>query len=346
MLQQTQVATVIDYFRRFVKRFPNVKALAAADESEVLKLWEGLGYYRRARQMHAAAKQVVQLHRGVFPKDFDSVIKLPGIGRYTAGAILSIALDQRLPILEGNTIRLYSRLMALRSDPRTSENQKRLWDFAESILPVRRAGDFNQALMELGSTICTPKNPDCLRCPLSGICPTYERGLQGEIPASGKRTEYEQLVEAVVILKRRGRYWVRLCQPGERWAGLWDFPRFRMDPSIADTVNRKAKKPSRPANRRAITANEGPDHSDDIIKDELTRQLKEQWEIDAVLQRCDLTIKHTVTRYRIHLSCFQADRFDGKPRCDSGECRWVTRAELNALPMNVTAREVVEWIRC
>ena len=135
MLQQTQVATVIAYYRRFMKQFPTVKKLAAAEQSEVLKLWEGLGYYRRARQLHAAAQQVVDQHGGKFPTDFDSVLALPGIGRYTAGAILSISLDQRLPILEGNTIRLFARLLAMPDDPRTTANQKVLWKFAESILP-------------------------------------------------------------------------------------------------------------------------------------------------------------------------------------------------------------------
>ena len=135
MLQQTQVATVIEYYRRFMKQFPTVKKLAAAEQSEVLKLWEGLGYYRRARQLHSAAQQVVDQHGGKFPTDFDSVLSLPGIGRYTAGAILSISLDQRLPILEGNTIRLFARLLAMPDDPRTTTNQKVLWKFAESILP-------------------------------------------------------------------------------------------------------------------------------------------------------------------------------------------------------------------
>ena len=136
MLQQTQVATVVDYYKRFLKRFPTVKKLAAAQEAEVLKLWEGLGYYRRARQLHAAAKLVVQQHGGKFPTDFDSVLALPGIGRYTAGAILSISQDQQQPILEGNTIRLFARLMEMKSDPRTTSNQKALWEFSQSILPV------------------------------------------------------------------------------------------------------------------------------------------------------------------------------------------------------------------
>ena len=139
MLQQTQVATVIDYYLRFMKQFPTVKKLAAAEEADVLKLWEGLGYYRRARQLHAAAKLVVENHKGKFPETFDEVLALPGIGRYTAGAILSISKDQQLPILEGNTIRLFARLMEMKSDPKTTANQKALWEFSESLLPAKNA---------------------------------------------------------------------------------------------------------------------------------------------------------------------------------------------------------------
>ena len=149
MLQQTQVATVIDYYLRFMKQFPTVKKLAAADEADVLKLWEGLGYYRRARQLHAAARLVVENHKGRFPETFDEVLALPGIGRYTAGAILSISKDEQLPILEGNTIRLFARLMEMKADPKTGPNQKALWEFSESLLPKKRCGDFNLSLIHI-----------------------------------------------------------------------------------------------------------------------------------------------------------------------------------------------------
>ena len=166
MLQQTQVATVIPYYVRFLQRFPDVEALAAAQEQELLRFWEGLGYYRRARQLHAAAQQILADHAGRMPTDFAAWRSLPGIGRYTAGAILSIALDQRLPILEANTVRLLARLAALEADPSSRHSQDRLWSLAESLVPPRRCGDFNQALMELGSTVCTPRR-SCLSA-LSG----------------------------------------------------------------------------------------------------------------------------------------------------------------------------------
>jgi len=178
MLQQTQVVTVIDYFNRFLQTFPTIAALAAAPEEQVLRLWEGLGYYRRARQLHRAAQVIVREHDGKFPRTIDAVRSLPGIGRYTAGAILSIAFDAREPILEANTFRLYSRLLAYCGDPRGREGEKLLWEFASESLPNKGAGTLNQALMELGATVCTPRLPRCEVCPVVQLCPTFKAGLQ------------------------------------------------------------------------------------------------------------------------------------------------------------------------
>lgn len=154
MLQQTQVETVKPYFQRFLAALPTIRALAEAEERQVLRLWEGLGYYRRARQLHQAARQIVAVHDGRFPCDPQAVQRLPGIGRYTAGAILSIAFDQRQPILEANTVRVFSRLLAYDGQTTSSAGQKLLWAAAEAVLPAREVGRFNQALMELGSEVC------------------------------------------------------------------------------------------------------------------------------------------------------------------------------------------------
>ena len=205
MLQQTQVATVRAYFERFMATLPTLAALAAAEEDQVLRLWEGLGYYRRARQLHRAAKNVVAEHAGRFPRDPAAVRRLPGIGRYTAGAILSIAFDAAEPILEANTVRLLSRLLALRGDPSRAAEQQVLWEAAESLLPRRGAGTFNQALMELGSRVCQPRNPDCPRCPVAMLCPTHHAGLQDRIPARRRKPATEAVREAAVIVRRRGR---------------------------------------------------------------------------------------------------------------------------------------------
>jgi A/G-specific adenine glycosylase len=316
MLQQTQVATVIDYYTRFLKKFPTVKQLAAADEADVLKLWEGLGYYRRARQMHAAAKAIVEHHGGEFPVDFAAVLDLPGIGRYTAGAILSISQDQRLPILEGNTIRLFSRLLAMKTDPRSTANQRTLWEFAESILPKKRCGDFNQALMELGSEICNPKNPNCQRCPLLDCCPTFAGGWQSSIPVASKKMVYEDLHEAVVMVERKGKYLVRLCQPGERWAGMWDFPRFRVEPD---------------------------DHRS--LPDQLSLHLKKQFGLLVKVHATDQRIRHAVTKYRITLDCFVAESVAGRLKTKAQTVGWQTLAEIEALPMSITGRKFAQLLK-
>ena len=309
MLQQTQVATVIDYYLRFMKRFPNVKKLAAADQSDVLKMWEGLGYYRRARQLHKAAQEIVSNHNGKFPTEFDDVLALPGIGRYTAGAILSISKDQQLPIVEGNTIRLYARLLQMESDPKTSAAQKQLWRFAEAIVPPKRSGDFNQALMELGNRICKPKSPLCESCPVSSLCPTFVRGLQAEIPAPSKKMKYEDITEAIVLVRRNGKFLVRQCGEGERWTGLWDFPRYE--------VNGK--------NARQI----------------LEQQLQQSTGITAEISPLNKTIRHAVTRYRITLKCFSAENVTGRVSRDS-QAKWLSPKKLAQLPMSVTGRKICQ----
>lgn len=314
MLQQTQVATVIDYYNRFMKRFPSVQKLADADQAEVLKLWEGLGYYRRARQLHAAAKVVVDQYRGRFPTEFEDVISLPGIGRYTAGAILSIAQEQRLPILEGNTIRLLARLLAMGDDPRTSGNQKRLWKLSASLLPAKRCGDFNQALMELGSEICTPRNPSCQACPVSNYCVAFVKGLQNELPAAGRKMQFEDLHEAVVVARRgsgkKAKYLVRQCGPDERWTGLWDFPRYPVD---------------------ADTPVEG-----------LSQSLLQQTGLSATIVPTDVRIKHGVTKYRITLDCYLANGVSGRLKKSATPIRWLLESELTDLPMSTTGRKIVD----
>ena len=314
MLQQTQVATVIDYYNRFMKRFPTVKKLAAGEQAEVLKLWEGLGYYRRARQMHAAAQLVMEQHEGRFPTDYDSVLALPGIGRYTAGAILSIAEDQRQPILEGNTIRLFARLLAMRDDPKISANQKQLWAFSETILPKERCGDFNQALMELGSLICTPKKPLCDQCPVRNSCPTFVQGLQEKIPAPSKKMKFTDLHEAVVIVRKgtgeRTKYLVRECGPDERWAGLWDFPRYEI--------------------------------AGDDVETNLSAQLKQQTGFAATLRPTTKRIKHAVTRYRITLDCFIADSPTGRLKKNQTPTQWLTEEQLVDLPMSTSGRKIAK----
>ncbi len=315
MLQQTQVATVVPYFERFMTRFPDVRSLAEADEQEVLRLWEGLGYYRRARQLHAAAQFIMHRHAGRFPRDSEDVQALPGIGRYTAGAILSIAHDDRLPILEANTIRLYSRLVAYRQDPRRSAGQQHLWSFAEFVLPVKAVGDVNQAMMELGSTICQPRQPACDRCPLESLCAARRLGIQESLPVRGKKTAYEPLSEAAVVVRHNGRVLLRQCAAEERWAGLWDFPRF------------------------AVKESEG-----EGLWEELRSNVQRLTGLSILPGSRLMTLRHGVTRFRITLICHEATVDQGRLRKDAS-LRWTRPSQLHELPLSVTGRRISELLR-
>src|SRR5215212_5496516 len=182
MLQQTQVTTVIPYFERFLARFPTVESLAAAPLDDVLKLWEGLGYYSRARNLHRAAQHIVTDHGAHFPTTAIELQALPGIGRYTAGAIASIAYNEPVAVLDGNVMRVLTRLYDIADDIAAPATQKRLWTLAESLVPPDHPGNFNQAMMELGRTICKPRQPLCAACPVSAHCLAFQRGVQSERP--------------------------------------------------------------------------------------------------------------------------------------------------------------------
>ncbi len=224
MLQQTQVATVIPYFHRFLSQFPTVSSLADSDEQAVLKLWQGLGYYSRARNLRRAAMQIVHEHAGIIPSDLISLQKLPGIGRYTAGAISSIAYNARSPIVDGNVIRVLSRIDGIREDPRDKSVLTRIWMRAEEILPKNRTGDFNSALMELGATVCTPRSPACDRCPVRKGCIAFKENLQNVIPPAKKQIEQKIEKRSVFCIQdKQDRYLMQQRPATGRWAGMWQF---------------------------------------------------------------------------------------------------------------------------
>jgi A/G-specific adenine glycosylase len=223
MLQQTQVATVVPYFHRFVARLPTLAALASADEQEVLRLWQGLGYYRRARNLQATARRVIEQHGGCLPASVEALLALPGVGRYTAGAVASLAFGVRAPILDGNVIRVLCRIDKIESDPRRPDTRELLWRRAEEILPKNRPGDFNSALMELGATVCTPRSPHCLICPVNQHCQAFASGMQDRIPAPRPRRA-TPLVQRRTFCIQRGDEWLIEQRPlTGRWAGLWQF---------------------------------------------------------------------------------------------------------------------------
>jgi A/G-specific adenine glycosylase len=321
MLQQTVVAAVIPYYHKFLASFPDVGTLADAEEQQVLQHWAGLGYYRRAKQLHAAAKFIRDSYEGQFPADFAQVLDLPGIGRYTAGAILSFAFDQPYPIVEANTQRLYARLLRLPGQFTERSVQTALWNFAESFLPDGKgSGEVNQAMMELGSQICTPKSPRCSECPLRNYCPTYKHDEQDQIPTPKPPRVYEERREAVVMVQNaEQQFLMRRCGPEERWAGLWDFPRFDVTDCTTDTE----------------------------VLERLQTAFIARFGHPFQFRAESPSIKHGVTRYKITLRCFHGvAQSSGKVSENMATANpnqdqmWCTISELSALPLSSTGKKL------
>ena len=234
MLQQTQVATVIPYFERFMDYFPNLKSLANAQLDEVLSLWSGLGYYARARNLHRAAQLIQEHYKGIFPKDFETVVSLPGIGRSTAGAILSLSLDQHHPILDGNVKRVLARYFVVEGWPGNSKVADTLWHYSEQLTPKKRVADFNQAMMDLGAGICTRTQPACSNCPLIKNCEAYESNQQHLYP--GKKPKKKSPVrhtQMLLVTNNNGEILMQRRPPSGIWGGLLSLPEIPTDDDTA-----------------------------------------------------------------------------------------------------------------
>jgi len=305
MLQQTQVERVKDFYGRFLDRFPTVAALAAAAEHDVLRLWEGLGYYRRARQLHAAAKTIVADHDGTFPPTVAGLRSLPGIGRYTAGAISSIAFDLPEPIVEANSRRVNARLAGHAAPLGTAAGDEPIWELAAGLVPKQHPGKFNQALMDLGALVCTPEQPLCGVCPVAANCVAKQTGRVAEIPMKAARREAKQVCETAVVVRRSGRVLVVQRGPGEWWEGLWDFPRL---PGAARGARRG------------------------IERSEVLSGLA-----CGAISRLG-TIAHTVTHHRITLDVVSCAA--GRSGKAATGRRWVTARALASLAMTSPGRRI------
>ncbi len=305
MLQQTQVKTVIPYYERFLKELPNWKALARADEQKVLKLWEGLGYYRRARNLKAAAQMVLKDFGGNLPDTLEDVLKLPGVGPYSAGAVLSIAYQKPLPLVDGNVIRVFSRVFLLRGDLKSGPGNKKVWDLARQVLPAKRPGDFNQALMELGATLCVSDDPQCLLCPLLDQCQAAIKGVQLELPESLKDPKTKDVPMAALLILKQGKVLVKKRSNEERWLkGLWEFP-----------------------------SSEGTDFED--ARNKLEKALGVKAEKTAVQQ-----VKHQITNHKIELRLYPAL----PPKRGLGASyRWVQAKALAELPFASAQNKLRGW---
>ncbi|HLD16133.1 MAG TPA: A/G-specific adenine glycosylase [Coxiellaceae bacterium] len=236
MLQQTQVATVIDYYAAFMKRFPTLKTLAGAPEDEVLALWSGLGYYSRARNLHKTAKIIDKEYKGRFPDTLEAAIQLPGVGRSTAGAILSLSMGAPTPILDGNVKRVLARYFAISGWAGEPSVQKKLWEMSERYTPSERTGDYNQALMDMGSGICTRTQPQCIHCPLEKTCQAHAMEVETQYPSAKPKKERPQKSVVMIVLSDGERILLEKRPSLGIWGGLWSLPECSLEQSIREWV--------------------------------------------------------------------------------------------------------------
>ena len=307
MLQQTQVETVIPYFKRFMDRFPDLGSLEKAEENEVLQVWEGLGYYSRARNLHKAARMMVTDYAGQIPADVAALKSLPGIGAYTAGAIASIAFGAPEPALDANSRRVTIRLLDLHEPP-DSKMDAKLWEFARQILPASHVGDYNQALMDLGSAICTPVNPRCQQCPLKSDCLAFQRGTQSELPVRKLKAKLpHKLVVAAVI--RRGSEVVLARRPADGMLGnLWEYPGGSVSECTSDLP--------------------------DALRELLNSRFGLFVEVDSQLG----VFRHAYSHFRISLHAFICKFPAPAHLILPPDFAWVEIAELSTFPMGKVAR--------
>jgi len=343
MLQQTTVATVMPYFERFLNRFPNVTSLANANESDVLRLWEGLGYYSRARNIFKTACIISEQYNGEFPQDLDELQMLPGIGRYTAGAIFSFAYNRPAPIVEANTQRLYARLAGYADDLTKSSGKKRLWAVAEELLPKRQPGTFNQALMELGSQVCTPTEPACNRCPVSDYCIAIQTDKQHEIPRPKKKPEITAVTHLCIAIEKGKKFLLHQYQETERWAGLWDFPRWEMNATEVNLFEQELAVLSQSSKKGNSLFDQRELH--DEIFSWIENEVHNRYKLQINLTHPITTINHAVTRYKIRLIALQAKHVSGKVGTGLRNCQWVSPKQFNQYPLSTTARKMAGMIQ-
>ncbi len=308
MLQQTRVETVIPYFHDWMRRFPTIKSLAEASEQDVLNLWEGLGYYARARNSYKAAKIVVEKFNAQLPRDLDALRRLPGIGRYTVGAIASMAFGMDEPTLDGNIRRVFARVFNISLPADSSSGEKALWNLAAEHLPKGKAGDYNQALMDLGATICIPKNPHCLICPLMELCEARQKGNQDRRPVLKLKKKPPHYVLAAAVIMKNGRVLLAKRPSKGLLGGMWEFPNSRV-------VGDRAR--------------------------ELSKSLRSGYQLKV--QRNDAlgVVHHAYTHFKVTVYVFQC-KFVSKPA--NQNLTWTKISDLQNLPMGKVDREITKLL--
>jgi A/G-specific adenine glycosylase len=305
MLQQTRVDTVIPYFEKWMKLFPDVRALANASEQDVLNAWEGLGYYSRARNLHKAAKIVALKFNGKLPRDLRDLRSLPGIGRYTVGAIASMTFGMDEPTLDGNLRRVFARLFDVEEFADSPTGEKILWELAAQNLPKGQAGDYNQALMDLGATICVPKNPRCLLCPLMKICESRKNGTQEVRPVLKAKKMSPHYIHAAAVIINRGRVLLAQRPPKGLLGGMWEFPNGRVNADPAA---------------------------------ELTKAINAAYSLKIKKKEALGVIQHAYTHFKVTVHAF---RCDCATIPKNKNLKWVRITKLDDYPMGKVDRQIV-----
>ncbi len=312
MLQQTRVDAVRPYFARFLERFPTLRSLAEAPEADVLAAWSGLGYYRRARTLRQAARAIVADHDGVFPRERESLLALPGIGPYTAGAIASIAFDAREPLVDGNVARVLSRLFALDGDPRSSDAQ--LWSLARELLPTESScGDWNQALMELGALVCTPREPRCGTCPLRAECRALEEDRVDELPRPKPRPSAIAVDLVVIAVVADGRWLLERRPSSGRMADMWQLPTIEIASGVGERAGGREMQADgeRTASELSLERSNAPGARErsDLDSSAMGRLHPTRWPsgFDVRMGPELGSVRHTITRHRIRASVHGAE---------------------------------------
>lgn len=302
MLQQTQVNTVIPYYHRFIERFPNLPSLAEANLKDVLKVWEGLGYYARARNLHHAAKTVIEEYHGEIPDTLKDFRKLPGVGEYIAAAVQSIAFDQPYAVVDGNVKRVLARLFQIKSLTNESSGHKDFRESAQALLDIRQPGTFNQAMMELGATVCTPANPDCSNCPLSTFCRSLKNKTVNEYP---KRLQSKPIPEyniAVGVIHKGKKLLITQRKPEGLLGGLWEFPGGKVE-------------------------------NGETTEQACIREIKEEVNLNVKVTGFVTTVRHAYSHFKIVMDVFECVYISGRvKRKGSVDHRWVTFSQLKNYP--------------
>lgn len=316
MLQQTQMDRGVDYFEKWMRRFPDIKSVAKAGEEEILKLWEGLGYYSRARNIRKTAFLLVEKHGGILPDNHSTLLTLPGIGRYTAGAIMSLAFNQDFPVVDANVERLFSRLFDLDRPIKEKDTQRFIWEKAQEFIPSGKARFFNQALMELGALLCLPKNPKCDYCPVTEHCLSFKNGTMNDRPLTNPVKKSIPIYMATGVLVYDKKLFIQKRPENGVWANLWEFPGGR------------------------IEKGETPEKA-------LAREYMEETEFTIRSIQKIITIKHNYMHYRVTLHCFHCRLAKGAatPILHAAqEYRWVPLEELHNFAFPAGHRELIKII--